>query len=667
MAKRPFGARMSSRRDTTRSSDWAADRDNDVMSGVNLSARPSHSHNLYDSDRQCKRKLSRSSTGNVNPTSSFIVTHNNGGGSFNGSAQQNDDARKSGGPPVSRRVHDQPADVIDVADCFGERRATPIGEKCLQTEAPSQVRLHATQDELTETFPVLYAPGFRFENTDHSRTDSQLLDHGVVAPDTSSSLVNSSPTKITSCDVLLNLDRTNAALEIGNSFVDMNTVGQVTSDSQRTDGYHINRSDTIDDTAGSFHNSPTLSSTSSDFRRTIGSLLERCDNRTETRNPFTDVSTLSPLSLDARQMDRQTGTPMEIHSLCDDVSTIRRINWDVPRTDCPHLDTCDAQTERCTHFFGVQTLCEMCLSDVGNDAKMCVRSPNINTKKINSDVSRTDDYNLDQTDMAPEIRNPSLDTHTVTRDLELQLADLLRTEPSSGHYCPANNPSIEPRWTDYSMSDRTNVSTQDHDLLVSSSATTQLNVDCRRTDGNLLGRSPFVSMTTMNSESPQSYGIDAGESHRVDFPSDMAGIYRDTNESRAEEAPPHQCERAKRKLGTWRRRLTSTNADDVDAGSLNTSANNSCGIATPPGGSATLLIGAPCNILGHDTGCTGTTFKSTFKALIERFGKPRELACEDARKCYPIHTPLNCRVIGGPVVSIGRKGRKTGITTRCGR
>jgi len=300
------------------------------------------------------------------------------------------------------------ADVTgDVADCSSGVLKTKLGEKCLQTDAPSQVRIQAIEDALSETLSLLRSGSERFENSDQQRTVPPLSDHALCTIDAAIDLVSGASTAMAACDAqkygLYQADGS------PNTDTDVNTSSPMSSDTQWTDTFKADKVSTCEETYSACHNTPSLISVISDFPRTDGDQIE----------PYS--------------------SPMEIRNLSDD---IRRINWDTSRINCPNLASGDIPSNAHSRFFGVSALDELSQGRSQSDAEISGCRSRASLTCTHSDVRRTYGFVLDQINIPSEIPCKS----STQAELGSPLSDT-----GNGEF----NPLVEPRYPDYRKSDPT--------------------------------------------------------------------------------------------------------------------------------------------------------------------------------------------------------------------
>ena len=448
------------------------------------------------------------------------------------------------------------ADVTGgVSDASSGVRQKKLGEKCLQTDAPSQVQ--TIEDALSETLSLLRSGSGRFENSDHQRTVPPLSDHALGTIDAAIDLVSGASQAMAACDAqkhgLYQADGS------PNTDTDGNTLRSMSSDTQSTDAFKADNMSTYEDTYS--HNTLSLISVISDFPRSDGDQIEHFNS------------------------------PMEIRNLSDD---IRPINWDTSRTNCPNLASGDIPSNARSSFFGVNASDELSPGGSQSEAEVSGCRSRASLTCTNSDVRRNYGFVLDQMNIPSEIPCKS------------------STQAEVGHLSDAGNgefnPLAEPRYPDYRTSDPT----------------------CAR------GADPY------------------------------ADCKRDFSSSSVDATPRYR--RGRPKLTPFfRRRRNFRSGDDVDDGSVNVSANNSCDLTQSSSDSTMCVDDFSYCFVPSRPGGVASAFDLTLKTMIAQLGKPVELDCGKAGNGYLIRTPLNCRVVGQATVGGRRKGRNATARSQCGR
>ena len=347
------------------------------------SAHRSHhleTNNVGDIDQSCGHKLSWSNIGKADTT-----LPNRGRVNFNyGRFSSEFDGSSCYG-----RIHGEIVNTRSLATAIGHKTPNTIDEKCLQTDASSQVRICSAQD----TLPGAHAPG---TSLPLCLSGVRFHDHADGTTGARNQLANITSISSTTCDAV-----GNAAHNIDQTELKFNRSpgeeSKVSSDRRRTDSYLADESDTNVDASLS-------SGVTSALSRAMLLLRRTADDTMEAAIRSTDVPPLKP-SVSHQSSFRlgQAFTPTETRSSQGCVPSRSNLNPDV---------TAD-----------------------------------------NTAFRRTDDYNVCQFDRVAEMRNPSVDARMKPRQRSPSSSangcHLVRSESSIDQHCSVERQITDLRRTIY--------------------------------------------------------------------------------------------------------------------------------------------------------------------------------------------------------------------------
>ena len=258
------------------------------------SANRSHhleTNNVGDIDQSCGHNMSRRNIGNADTTLPNRGRVNFNYGRF---SSECDDGSSCYG-----RIHGDTVKTSVLAAAFEHTTPNTIDEKCLQTDAPSQVRICSAQDTLPEahaprTSLPLCLSGVRFH--DHADGTTGARNH----------LANITSARSPTCDAV-----GNAAHNIDQTELEFNRSPgeESSSDRRRTDSYLADESDT--NVGASLSSSVT-----SALSRAMLLLRRTADDTMEAAIRFTDVPPLKqpPSSRPSAFRFGHTSTPTKTQS-----------------------------------------------------------------------------------------------------------------------------------------------------------------------------------------------------------------------------------------------------------------------------------------------------------------------------------------------------------------